>query len=77
MAHLPLYRIPQPQPRFDQRATSHRPETMPANLNFRVIAHHPQRLIRSVFTHRLTRIMIANKNQLTIATELMNLLKDC
>ncbi|CAM7185751.1 hypothetical protein KLQUCK432M_26955 [Klebsiella quasipneumoniae subsp. similipneumoniae] len=76
MAHLPLYCIPRPQSRFNQRTTRHRPETMPTDFRFRVITHHSQRLVHRVFTHRFTRIVIAHKDQLTVSTHAFDLLQD-
>lgn len=48
MAHLPLNRRVRPQPRFEQGATGHGPETMPAHVLGGVVAHIAQHLVNRI-----------------------------
>lgn len=67
MAHLPLNRLYRPQSGLNQRTTRHRPENMPTHVCFSVIAHDSQSLIHRILTHRLTWIVIARENQLSVS----------
>lgn len=40
---------------------------MPTNFNFRIVPHHSQCFIYRILTHRLTRIVIANEDQLSVS----------
>lgn len=49
---------------------------MPANLNLRIVAHHTQSLVNRVLTHRLTRIVIADEDQLSVPIHAFDLFQN-
>ena len=49
---------------------------MPTNLDLRVIPHYAQSLVHRILTHRLTWIVIAHKNQLSISAHAFDLFQN-
>lgn len=63
MAHLPLNRRVRPKPRFEQGATSHGPETMPADVLGGVVPHIAQHLVNRVLRQGLPVPVITGQHQ--------------
>src|SRR5690606_7862520 len=72
MAHLPFNSIFRPQAGFNQGTTSHSPESMSTDFNSSVVAHSSQSFINCILAHRFAEIMIANKHEFMVTTDLFD-----
>ncbi|EDM0398292.1 hypothetical protein GHR52_08055 [Salmonella enterica subsp. enterica serovar Kentucky] len=76
MTHLPLHGIPRPEFRFHQRATGHRAEAMPTDVDFSIVSHQTKRPVDGIFTHWFIRVMVAGEHQFQMAGDFIYLLQN-